>query len=248
MELAGLYRRHGAAILARCRRLLGDDTAAARATPRVFLKAQRELTGDPAVDDAALDRAAAAVCEALPGPRLVRDPAPPTEAELRRAEERFSREVYKKTLPIVERDQKPPVILRFVWIYAPIFVAIAMTGMFFAVRNPMRPERFGGGSRQAHVEVYGRTGDLTRRLETGMHVHRGETLRLVLAPEGFPYATVSVGPRVHQRLGPLHDARRLDLPPVVVDMAPFRVSALFGNSPRGLPVTETSIVLEVDPE
>jgi hypothetical protein len=247
MDVAGLYRRLGPAIFARCRRLLGDDARAAQATPRVFVRAQGRLTGDAVRDDEVLARTAQAVCADLPGPRLVRDPAPLGEAELARAAERFARDVYAKTLLLVERDQRPPAILRWVWVYAPILVAVAMTGMFFAVRNPMNPERFGGGSRAAGVELYRETDGMTARLATGMRVRRGDRLRVVVAPSGFPFATVSVGPRVHARLGPLaRDAGRIDVAPVVVDTAPFRVSALFGRSPRGLPVTETSIVLEVE--
>lgn len=49
-RLSQLYRRHGAAVFARCRRLLRDDAAAEDATQEVFCRVQRHL---PRVPDAA---------------------------------------------------------------------------------------------------------------------------------------------------------------------------------------------------
>jgi RNA polymerase sigma-70 factor (ECF subfamily) len=46
-----LYRRHGPAIYARCRRLLGDDAAAEDATQETFLRVYKNLEKAP--DDAA---------------------------------------------------------------------------------------------------------------------------------------------------------------------------------------------------
>jgi hypothetical protein len=247
MNVAGLYRALGPAIFARCRRLLGDERAAAEVTPRVFVRAQRRLTGDAAADAALLSRVAEEVCLTVPGPRLVRDDPTPSEAELRRAEERFARDLYRRTLLIVERDQRPPPVLRWLWVYAPIVVVLALTGMFFAAKYPMNSERFGGGAGDAGIELYLEEGGLSHRLATGMRVRRGERLRAIVIPAGHPYVTVSIGPRVHQRLGPLpRDAGRTEIEPIVVDGKPLRVSALFGRSPRGLPIAEASIVLEVE--
>ena len=247
MEPARLYRVYGPPILARCRRVTGSDEAAAALTPRVFLRAQVRLAGDPERDGPLLDATVRELAADLPGPRLLRDPGPPTADELRRAAERFDREVQRRTLPIVERDQRPPLLLRWLWVYAPIFVLLASTGMFFAVRNPMNPERFGGGSRTANLELYDRPLGADRRLATGMKVRRGAKLRLTVNPAGFRYVTVMVGGRVHQRLGPLpRDVGRIDVAPIPADEHPLRVAGLFGRSPAGQPLHETSIVVNVE--
>ena len=51
-RLDQLYRRHGAAIFARCRRLLRDDAAAEDAAQEVFCRVQRHLARVPATSDA----------------------------------------------------------------------------------------------------------------------------------------------------------------------------------------------------
>jgi hypothetical protein len=247
VDPARLYRVYGPAILARCRRVTGNDDAAAALLPKVFVRAQPRLTGDLGRDAALLDAAVLELAADLPGPRLLREPGPPSEDELRAAAGRFSREVLRRTLPLVERDQRPPGVLRWLWVYAPIFVLLASTGMFFAVRNPMNPERFGGGSRAAGFELYDRPLGAARRLATGMTVRRGETLALTVVPAGFPYVTVMVGGRVHQRFGPLpRNAGRLEAAAIPADEHPLRVAALFGRSPAGLPLHETSIVVNVE--
>jgi hypothetical protein len=240
-----LYRVYGPAILARCRRATGDDTRAAELLPRAFLRAQPRLSGDPVADGDLLDATVRELAADLPGPRLLRDPGPPTGDELARAAQRFNRDVQRRTLPLVERDQRPPLVLRWLWVYAPLFVLVASTGMFLAVRDPMNPERFGGGARSAGFELH----DGSRRLATGMTVPRGEPVRVVVVPAGYPYVVLMVGPRVHQRLGPLpRDAGRVEAQPVVApgDQGELRVAALFSRSPRGLPLTETSVVLKVE--
>jgi len=243
LDHARLYRVYGPAILARCRRVTGDDAAAAELLPKVFLRLQPRLGGDPAVDGPLLDATVRELAADLPGPRLLRDPGPPTPEELVQAQGRFQREVQRRTLPLVERDQRPPVLLRWLWIYAPLFVLLASSGMFLAVRDPMNPERFGGGSRNAGFELSAGQ----RRLTTGMTVRRGEPVRITVVPAGYPYVVLMVGPRVHQRLGPLpRDAGRIEAFPVVADEGKLRVAALFGRSPRGLPLTETSIVVNVE--
>jgi RNA polymerase sigma-70 factor (ECF subfamily) len=51
-RLSQLYRRHGAAIFARCRRLLRDDSAAEDAAQEVFCRVHRHLASVPDPSDA----------------------------------------------------------------------------------------------------------------------------------------------------------------------------------------------------
>jgi RNA polymerase sigma-70 factor (ECF subfamily) len=51
-RLGQLYRRHGAAIFARCRRLLRDDAAAEDAAQEVFCRVQRHLARVPEASNA----------------------------------------------------------------------------------------------------------------------------------------------------------------------------------------------------
>ena len=46
-QLALLYRRHGPAVYARCRRMLGDDAAAEDATQETFLRVLGHLENAP---------------------------------------------------------------------------------------------------------------------------------------------------------------------------------------------------------
>jgi hypothetical protein len=226
MDIAALYREHGPAILAACRRATGDDARAAELAPRVFAHVQRQLG-----DEALMLRAAYRMAAELPGPRLLRDPAPPTEAELARARERFTREVYGKTVGLVVRDQRAPRVLRWLPFVAPVWVALAFAAMFPASKNPRAP---------SSLELY--SGE--RLLRPGMLVRRGETLRAVVAPGDYEFVTVYVGPRVVSHID--HRPRERVVMPVVVDEAPLRVRAAFSESQRGLPQRVTGIELNVE--
>ncbi len=238
-----LYRAHGAAIFSRCLRLLGDADAAAFATARVFTESDGRA-GDPAV----LDRLTREVCGRHRRLLLVPAEPHPTEAELAAARERFDRDVFARTLPLVLRDQKPPPLLRWLFIYAPILVGCAAVGMIFAARNPMNPERFGGGRRDAGLQAFIDRGGGTSPLRTGMTVHPGEHVSLVVAPAGHRYVTVLRGARVIARLGPLER----DTPPmpvatpvIVEDEGRLRLTAHFGASPKGLPTVEVALEMPV---
>jgi hypothetical protein len=221
----------------------GDDAAAAELLPKVFLRLQPRLGGDPAVDGPLLDATVRELAADLPGPRLLRDPGPPTPEELAQAQGRFQREVQRRTLPLVERDQRPPVLLRWLWIYAPLFVLLASCGMFLAVRDPMNPERFGGGSRNAGFELSAGQ----RRLTTGMTVRRGEPVRITVVPAATLCRAHGRVPACTSASAPSREtAGRIEALPVVADEGKLRVAALFGRSPRGLPLTETSIVVNVE--
>ncbi len=110
MRAARLARNCGrqarrARVLAHCRRLVRDDATAAKLAPRVFVKVQGKLGGDPAVDDAVIARAAAHAAASIPGPRALPDDPSPTDDELGRAADRFAREVYKRLSAAEARDE-----------------------------------------------------------------------------------------------------------------------------------------------
>src|SRR5262249_52782361 len=187
-----------------------DDEALA-ATTATFARRAR----DRGIDAALLEEAAEAVClERLPPGRLAvvkgtDDPA---------AADRFRRLYLAKSLPAIERAERPPFVLRYVWFVGPVFVATAMTGMFFAARSARRADT----SAAAALEVYGERGGHTYRVATGAHLRRGEVVRLVLIPAGAVYASVELGGRggrVLATLGPLGAAdRRVELhEPLVVE-------------------------------
>jgi hypothetical protein len=248
MDAAALYRMYGPAILAACRRQVADDAIAARLTPKVFVRVQQKLGGP---DDAMLlARAARDAAVDIPGPRLLRDLAPPTEAELARARDRFTRQVYARTLPIVERDQRPPTILRWLKVYAPVHVALAaMMGIFLAMPNLMRPQGVSRSAADDGLELYAERGGVRLRLLKGMRVRKGDHLRAVVTPAGYPSVTVLAGPRIVQRLEHLQkDAGRIevDTPIIVEEEAHIRVTAQFALSPRGFPDRATSIELDVE--
>jgi hypothetical protein len=230
MDLADAYREHGPAIFAACRRAAGDERAAVALTPRVFVRLQQShRLGDLA----AAARVAHELAVELKGPRLLRDPAPPTEADIARARERFLREVARRTFGIVERDQRPPRVLRWLTYVAPVWVALAFAGMFLASKNPMR---------QTALELY--AGE--RRLVPGARVKRGARVRAIVQPGGYPYVTVYYGPRVVQHIDHATAARvELDRP-IVVEEAPFHVWVAFGHSARGMPANRTGIELDVE--
>jgi hypothetical protein len=121
--------------------------------------------------------------------------------------------------------------------------------MFLSVRNPRHPERFGGGTAKATIEVYGDHDGLPYRLQTGMNVRHGEKLHVIVTPAGFRYATVLANARVVARLGPLApDITRVPLQGdvIVEDEGTLRLSGHFGSSPKGLPAVEVAIEVGVD--
>lgn len=226
MEIAALYREHGPAILAACRRATGDDEKAAALTPRVFTHVQRQV-GDLAL----VVRVAHRFAEELPGPRLLRDPTPPTDIELARARERFARDVYPKTVRLVERDQRPPRVLRWLPYLAPVWVGLAAAGMYLASRNPRSA---------AVLELYAGG----KRLRDGMIVKRGQAVRAVVDAGDYEFVTVYVGPRLVARID--HRPRQRVEVPIVVEERPLRVRATFSQSPRGQPPRQTGIELDVE--
>lgn len=232
-----LYRTRGGAVFARCRRLLGDDDAAAAATARVFTRVQDRLD-----DAAAVGAVIREVCAQKRRLLLVPAEPEPSAAELAAAEARFERDVFRRTLPLVLRDQQAPPILRWVFIYAPILVCLAVVGMFLAARS--RRHREG----EAGVEVYRERSGLATRLASGDHVRHGDRLRVIVVPGGYRYATVFANARVLARLGPIdRDETRLPLEPLTVeDEGTLRVTADFGPSPKGLPAIEVAVIVAVD--
>lgn len=229
MDLAALYREHGPAIYAACRQATGNDRAAAQLAPRVFVRVQRRP------DDLELvARTAHELATTLKGPRLLRDPAPPTPEEIDRARDRFAREVFSRTLPLVERDQRPPRVLRWLTVFAPLWVVgAAIMGLSLArMRSP------------ENVALELRAGD--RRLYAGATVRRGEAVRVTIDRGDFEYVTVYNGPRLVQHIDHAV-ARRVELDrPIVVEETPFRVTVDFRHSPRGVPAKRTGIELDVE--
>lgn len=233
-RLVDLYREHGPTVFARCRRILGDDEAAIEATTATFERRAR----DRRVDARLLEETAEAVClERLPPGRL----AVVTGTDDPAAADRFRRLYLAKALPAIERAERPPLVLRYVWFVAPIFVATAMTGMFLAARSAARPESRADGT--AGLEVYGVRGGHTYRVAAGAHLHRGEAVRLVVIPAGAVYASVELGGRggrVLAALGPLTGAdRRVEVrEPLVVD-APghLHIVAVLRSAARAVEVS-----------
>lgn len=231
-RLVDLYREHGPTVFARCRRILGDDEAAIAATAATFARRAR----DRRVDAHLLGETAEAVClERLPPGRL----AVVTGTDDPAAADRFRRLYLAKTLPAIERAERPPFVLRYVWFVAPIFVATAMTGMFFAARSARRadPAALPG------LEVYAERGGHTYRVGAGAHLQRGQVVRLVLIPAGAVYASVELGGRggrVLASLGPLSGAdRRVEVrEPLVVD-APghLHIVAVLRSAARAVEVS-----------
>jgi len=188
-RLVELYREHGPAVFARCRRILGDDDEAIAATAATFARRAR----DRRLDAHLLDETAEAVClERLPPGRL----AIVTGTDDPAAADRFRRLYLSKAMPAIERAERPPFVLRYVWFVAPVFVAIASSGMFFAARSARRADTVPAG-----LEVYAERGGHTVRVAAGSHLRRGEIVRLVVVPTGpagpagAVYASVELGGR-----------------------------------------------------
>ena len=182
-RLVDVYREHGPAVFARCRRILGDDEAAIAATTATFARRAR----DRHLDGRLLDETAEAVClERLPPGRL----AVVTGADDPAAADRFRRLYLARAIPAIERAERPPFVLRYVWFVAPVFVAIASSGMFFAARSARRADTIPAG-----LEVYADRGGHSVRVAAGSHLRRGEIVRLVVVPAGPASASVELGGR-----------------------------------------------------
>jgi len=182
-RLVELYREHGPAVFARCRRILGDDDEAIAATAATFARRAR----DRRLDAHLLDETAEAVClERLPPGRL----AIVTGTDDPAAADRFRRLYLSKAMPAIERAERPPFVLRYVWFVAPVFVAIASSGMFFAARSARRADTVPAG-----LEVYAERDGQTVRVAAGSHLRRGEIVRLVVVPAGAVTASVELGGR-----------------------------------------------------
>jgi len=237
-RLVDLYREHGPAIFARCRRLLGADEAAVAATLDAFARRAR----DPGID---LAVAAEEIClQRLPPGRLAvledgaSDPA---------AEERFRGRYLVAMLPAIERAERPPLVLRWVWIFGPIFVACAMTAMFFAARSARQSER--AAALTPGLEVYAERGGHTYRVPAGATLRHDQHVRLVVVPAGAAYALVAGvdpdGGRVLASLGPFaaNDAR-VAVPDEVALTGPGRLRLLLLLSSKPLAQATVAIVLE----
>jgi hypothetical protein len=170
--------------------------------------------------------------------------------------------------PGIERPERPPFVLRWVWRVGPLLVLAAMAGMFVAARSAPAPER--AAAQSVALEAYSERGGLDYRVQPGARLHPGEAVRFVVAPAKIPYVTVGLQDgTVIAELGPLDPAQarvELGAPMPLGSAGPQRVTALFSTRPlahatvqialarRGLadtplplPATEVSIRLDVAP-
>src|SRR5262249_52632938 len=124
-----------------------------------------------------------------------------------------------------EGPERPPFVLRWVWWFAPPFVAAAFSGVFFAARSLRDAPPLG-----AALEAYAERAGQVYRVDDGARLRRGPTLRLVVAPNHARYVTISTSAGHLTRLGPLADETlRIDVPePVVAEASgSLRISAAF---------------------
>jgi hypothetical protein len=84
-----------------------------------------------------------------------------------------------------------------------------------------------------------------RPVASGERVHRGDKLNAFVDPGSYKYVTIRVGARVVEHVDRASGVR-VQLKPLIVDEAPFRLHAGFSNSPRGRPLYESSIELKVE--
>jgi hypothetical protein len=129
-------------------------------------------------------------------------------------------------LRIVREGPEPtPFVLRWIWYFAPLLVGAAAGGMVLAARSARHARPVG-----AALEV---TVDGARILD-GAKLHRGQTLRLAVAPAHARFVTVSTSAGQKLRFGPLAvDTERLELsePVVAADPGPLVLRAVFDSEP-----------------
>jgi hypothetical protein len=99
--------------------------------------------------------------------------------------------------------ERPPLVLRWVWIFGPLLVAAAMTGMIFAARSAGRLHTRAVAT--SGLEVYAEKSGHTYRVTAGSRLHHGQRVQIILVPAGARYATITRDGGVLAQLGPLAD-------------------------------------------
>jgi hypothetical protein len=129
-------------------------------------------------------------------------------------------------LRIVREGPEPtPLVLRWIWWFAPLLVGAAAAGMVLAARSARHARPVGAA---LEVRIDG------ARVLDGARLRRGQTLRLSVAPAGARFVTISTSAGQALRLGPLADGtERAELPEPVVAAEAGRLvlRAVFDTEP-----------------